>query len=506
MDPTSVGFVILMVLLAGTLCYAGDLLGRKLGKKRLTILGLRPRHTAALFTALFGGLSTLIIILILGAASADVRVWITEGNRARVELQQTRKELDNIKAQRSQLQGEKDKLALEKDQAAKDLAGQKALVAQANADVKRLTDDTKKLASEAKQFGQQVASARAEVNKVKAEYDKISSDLGAVKVNRDQLVKQNGQLSEKNTQLINLNATLDKTLKDLNAEVETLRKSREKLADDLKKAQDTFAEAIGKNNEELKRVTDELQKAGDDLDAVQKELDARKTELENIKTELRIANQDLRMKPLRVNRGDELARIPLGPHLNLAESRRALVLAVSLSSDEAKRRGAALVPGTDDYASFIDLPTVPVIRGEEQMARAISQMIDQPRPKLLIMRSLVNTFEGEFVPVEVEIVENPIIYTKDQLVDEFEVDGSKSEQEIASVIADRASTVIRDKALKAGIIPAIGRPQSIGELGRETVINLVQGIKTLGRRVQVRLYALDETRAGDVLRLTYKIR
>jgi len=46
--------ILLLLALCGFIAYIGDLLGRRLGKKRLTIFGLRPKHTAILLTVVTG--------------------------------------------------------------------------------------------------------------------------------------------------------------------------------------------------------------------------------------------------------------------------------------------------------------------------------------------------------------------------------------------------------------------------------------------------------------------
>ncbi len=50
-------FLFLGLLVAGgSIAFMGDRLGRYMGKRRMTIFGLRPRHTALLFTVILSGL------------------------------------------------------------------------------------------------------------------------------------------------------------------------------------------------------------------------------------------------------------------------------------------------------------------------------------------------------------------------------------------------------------------------------------------------------------------
>src|SRR3954471_22386668 len=68
-----------MFALGGVIAYFADRLGRNLGKKRLSLFGLRPRHTAELLTVAAGALIPVITIVIVMVVSRDVREWLLNG-------------------------------------------------------------------------------------------------------------------------------------------------------------------------------------------------------------------------------------------------------------------------------------------------------------------------------------------------------------------------------------------------------------------------------------------
>src|SRR5205823_2006214 len=73
--------ILLLLVLCGFIAYIGDLLGRRLGKKRLSIFGLRPKHTAILLTIVTG---VLIATVTFGAALLTVPGFsevVTRGER-----------------------------------------------------------------------------------------------------------------------------------------------------------------------------------------------------------------------------------------------------------------------------------------------------------------------------------------------------------------------------------------------------------------------------------------
>ncbi|MEA1939882.1 MAG: DUF3084 domain-containing protein, partial [Candidatus Caldatribacteriota bacterium] len=65
--------IFFLIIISGLIAVAGDRVGLRIGKKRLTIFGLRPRYTAIFISILTGILITSITILILSVASIDVR-------------------------------------------------------------------------------------------------------------------------------------------------------------------------------------------------------------------------------------------------------------------------------------------------------------------------------------------------------------------------------------------------------------------------------------------------
>ena len=69
----SVYLIGVLVLIGGVIAFIGDRLGTKIGKKRLSIFGLRPRHTSIIVTILTGIMITAATFGVLAAASENVR-------------------------------------------------------------------------------------------------------------------------------------------------------------------------------------------------------------------------------------------------------------------------------------------------------------------------------------------------------------------------------------------------------------------------------------------------
>ncbi len=65
--------VFTLIVISGLIAFVGDWVGLKIGKKRVTIFGLRPHFTAIFITIISGVLIAIITVTILAISSNDVR-------------------------------------------------------------------------------------------------------------------------------------------------------------------------------------------------------------------------------------------------------------------------------------------------------------------------------------------------------------------------------------------------------------------------------------------------
>jgi uncharacterized protein (DUF3084 family) len=78
----SVVFAFLLIMIAGGfIAYFGDRLGYVMGKKRLTLFGLRPRHTATALTVIAGVVIGGVALTFLLAVNQSFRIALLNGTR-----------------------------------------------------------------------------------------------------------------------------------------------------------------------------------------------------------------------------------------------------------------------------------------------------------------------------------------------------------------------------------------------------------------------------------------
>jgi uncharacterized protein (DUF3084 family) len=79
------------VIVCGIIAYVGDILGRRMGKRRLTLFGLRPRHTAIVMTTITGMLIAIFTIAIMATLSKEVQQLVLRGAEVLQDLRTTQK-------------------------------------------------------------------------------------------------------------------------------------------------------------------------------------------------------------------------------------------------------------------------------------------------------------------------------------------------------------------------------------------------------------------------------
>lgn len=99
-DPwvwTRIGSIYLLVaVVAGVIAYIGNDLGKKIGKKKRSIFGLRPKHTSNLITALVGSLIATVTLTLVLIFSQEARYLLGGIDRLRGQMKYLREEVDKL--------------------------------------------------------------------------------------------------------------------------------------------------------------------------------------------------------------------------------------------------------------------------------------------------------------------------------------------------------------------------------------------------------------------------
>lgn len=90
----------LLIVLSGAIALVGNAVGRNIGRRRLSLGGLRPRYTAQIVTVVTGMLITIVTLIVVLLISTEARVALFRLNAV---LRQTRQLEEEINRQEERL-------------------------------------------------------------------------------------------------------------------------------------------------------------------------------------------------------------------------------------------------------------------------------------------------------------------------------------------------------------------------------------------------------------------
>ncbi len=85
-----------MVIVAGTIAYIGDRVGHLVGRRRMTLFGLRPRYTSTIFAVGFGMLIALLVIGVVSLVSQEARQALFSINKLNEQIKTLSDERDAL--------------------------------------------------------------------------------------------------------------------------------------------------------------------------------------------------------------------------------------------------------------------------------------------------------------------------------------------------------------------------------------------------------------------------
>ncbi len=162
-----VTLILVLAVVGGVIAVIGDRLGTRIGKKKLTLFGLRPRHTAVVVTIFTGVCITTVTFGILAAASENVRTALFGMDRLNAMIADTRAALD------------------------------------ATASALTSAEDAKQQAdAELAKSEEEIAGLRSEQDDLRAESERLSAGNRALMMEKEGLISLNGRLSGENAKLL----------------------------------------------------------------------------------------------------------------------------------------------------------------------------------------------------------------------------------------------------------------------------------------------------------------
>lgn len=209
--------IIVLVITGGAIAFIGDRLGTKIGKKRLSIFGLRPRHTSILVTIVTGLCITAATFGIMAAASENVRTALFGLEELNDQIRKAQRNLDA---------------------ATEELADARSQKEVADNELATSKEDIRKLKAEQEELRAESDRLRSEADRLRAEGESLRAENAALSAGNAELAAANESLTGDNTRLQGENKDLGKKNESLTSE----NKSLEQRADALGKGLVTMRE------------------------------------------------------------------------------------------------------------------------------------------------------------------------------------------------------------------------------------------------------------------------
>src|SRR5690554_2515489 len=163
-----------LAIVGGVIAYIGDRLGMKIGRKKLTLFGLRPRHTSILITIVTGVIIASASIGVLTIVSQDVRTALFRMKEIQEELVTVQTSYEEMRYQR--------------DEAQQDLQTAQTALAQAQEDYNRVIRDLEQAMADVE--SQRLAIAENEeiiagmveyITELEAEAQRLEADIATLR-------------------------------------------------------------------------------------------------------------------------------------------------------------------------------------------------------------------------------------------------------------------------------------------------------------------------------------
>jgi uncharacterized protein (DUF3084 family) len=469
----------LMVTLGGIIAYLGDLLGRKMGKKRLRIGKLRPRYTATALTVLVGALLPVATTFALATISRDVRAYLVRGPELAREARQLGEQLEGLRETREQLLRRNEEI--EKDSAR--LRTENASLVKAN---EALTKDQEQLRAESE-------SLKSEVRAANERLADAERTLANVQTRRDELQHEVNKLQQQTTQ----------------------------LREDIQRYQEDTVTLV-QEAIRAERQKDEAEKA---RDAAMETRDALYNEITDLQTTLLRVRQEMadlirgieavRTSDLLFHRNEELARLAIPGGLDRTRAEQVLTQVLRVADIRARERGVlpdqrGVAAGMVEWQRLVgEGPpiTISVQDQKESLFEAIRSAQDD---LVMLARSHYNYFSIDSgrrpVPIRVDVFLNRVVFRANEVIATTVLDGRLSEDELVDGLMEFLRNDVRRRAEEAGMIPVHGLESSLGEITFEQIANLVEAVRAKGAPTTVVALAAQVTRSAEPLRLRFEVR
>jgi hypothetical protein len=512
--------------LGGIIAYAGDVVGRKIGRKHLRLFGLRPKTTGLLMAVASG---VAVALVTVGTVALLARNTLDNAIRAqeiRADLETARRQLGLVNEEYR---------AARRDLEAAQVAQQK-LQTQVALNRTQLEAKQRELGQAVELYGRLKTQADQLVEQNRASSQKLARQDETLK-NQDQTLKRQDQtlknletqrrnLSAKITELAQKRTELQTRIGKLTAEKQSfeqryttaqtrLQQTESQLEDTTARFQDTTTR-LEATQARLARLETQVR----EFEESRKTLEGDINELIQTKQDLERSNQQLQQQNTALEK--ELAELDV----TLKETRNALTLATA--GEFIYRRNELIVQAVIPEGSpeQVRLKLQGVVRQAGLIAESrgaargrpltltpsddfdayVAQAIRTAGPDLVMVRATRNLTRGTQVPVVLDIRSNRTLFLASQPIRTVEFALGSAEARNPDNLLERLQALLREvrNDLRTRNVPLenINPPDVIPD---EEVVEFIDRLRTLSGNIVIGVAGRSDVQPSGPLRFYFFI-
>ncbi|MGB3560621.1 MAG: DUF3084 domain-containing protein [Geitlerinemataceae cyanobacterium] len=516
------GYILILavLVLGGAIATAGDRIGTKVGKARLSLFKLRPRQTATLITILSGSLVAASTLGILLAADKQLRTGLFELDKIQQDLRKAKRELRKTGDRKSQVERElaqaqaeqaKAKQQLEKievslkevsvklDEAIEKQALTDEQLVHTQEDLRQTEEELTQVDRERDRASLERSQVATQLDLTLQQKDALQSEIETLQNERQQLVEQReatiGQITERDREIQQNQQFIANQQQQIETQQQQVALQQQRMKSQQQQVENQ-QQAIQGQQQEIKSQEQQLDKQKDVLltqertlaqrEALLRELEEQRVNLSEQVDNLERGFRLLRERRVAIGRGQVLAsgviRIvqPFGARQ-----------AIDGLLQEANRVATGLIrPGTNPNEQIIQIPIT-------EMEEWMGQIQDGNEYVMRVLAAENYTLGEEVVGVYLEAERNRLVFEAGETISATSIDPtSMSEDEVL----DRMEFLIeaaRLRALQEGILAERIQVSD----SRESAIEFIQQLQAQQEPLEVQAISTDLTYTAGPLKL-----
>lgn len=477
------------VLGSGLVAYVCDNLGRKLGKKRLTLWGLRPRHTAMLFTVLTGIGIAGVTVGLVALMVPDAKVALFQVKRINEQLKTLSRTQETLEERNRALQAHNRKLesvALASETRAQESEGR---------------------ANQARKEMRQVEGQR---DRVQRAFHTTQSRLVRLRTSRDRLARQVSERQRRLSSLVSLLEGSQKKLAQAREATDAARNDQTRARNEASRAKKQVAalqKQVTEETRKLEDLSDSLRRITKELDRTQQDLDARRKEITAVSTGYVMNNIVFRNKPVLYTTDQEIARRVIYNTKDQQEVNLQIVKLLEAADEQAREMGAEPLNAGHRAVELIPFSYVDennetrTWAESEQILKLSQEFVKNNKDIVIRVVATANIFEGEPVKATLKVTPNTLVFKRGDVITKDFIDGRMKESEILKSLIEILQTRVRHQAIRQGMIPS--PTGTMGDINWDHMLEAVHNIRSTQKMTEIQIVSFTDAWTADPLTVRF---